>query len=63
MKTEMRIQLNIQVRNPNEYGVLSKIPDNSILPITWLDFVSFSIFTIQNIPTCILGRPKAKSFT
>ncbi|VVC37874.1 Hypothetical protein CINCED_3A020936 [Cinara cedri] len=38
MKTEMRIQLNIQVRNPNNYGSLNKISDNTILPVTWLNF-------------------------
>ncbi|XP_025420985.1 lysosome membrane protein 2-like isoform X2 [Sipha flava] len=34
IETEMRIQLNVQVRNPNNYGTLSKIPDNTILPFT-----------------------------
>ncbi|XP_060837161.1 lysosome membrane protein 2-like [Rhopalosiphum padi] len=37
METQMRIQLNIQVRNPHNYGTLSKIPDNTILPFTWLE--------------------------
>lgn len=39
METRMRIQLNIQVRNPNNYGTLSKITDNTILPFTWLEVV------------------------
>ncbi|XP_050430314.1 scavenger receptor class B member 1-like isoform X2 [Adelges cooleyi] len=37
METQMRIQLNIQVRNPYGYGSLVKIPDNTILPFTWLE--------------------------
>jgi hypothetical protein len=37
METNMRIQLNIQVRNPYDYGTLSKIADNAILPFTWLE--------------------------
>jgi len=43
METQMRIQLNIQVRNPHGYGSLAKIPDNTILPFTWLEIVSFFI--------------------
>lgn len=41
----MRIQLNIQVRNPNNYGTLSSIPDNTILPFTWFEIVSLYFFT------------------
>lgn len=41
METLMRVQLNIQVRNPNNYGSLSKIPDHIILPFTWFEIVSF----------------------
>lgn len=38
----MRIQLNIQIRNPNDYNPLSRIPDKTILPFTWLEIVSFN---------------------
>jgi len=48
----MRIQLNIQVRNPHNYGTLSKIPDNTILPFTWLEIVSFYFMTM--IIMCVL---------
>ncbi|XP_050533291.1 scavenger receptor class B member 1-like [Daktulosphaira vitifoliae] len=48
METQMRIQLNIQVRNPNGYGSLSKIPDNTILPFTWLEIRTGEISTKLN---------------
>lgn len=44
METKMRMQVNIQVRNPNGYGTLSKIADNTVLPIAWLELVSYCGF-------------------
>lgn len=64
MDIKMRIQLNIQVRNPNGYGTLSKIADNTILPITWFEIVSFYFFNfltsflhIETIVVELIGLP------